>query len=94
MIESIADECVADGNFFDPREVRREKGEVLEAEVVPSVDAESETFGQPCSFDEGGYGMVAVVVVLAGVGFGVEFDAVGACFGGPSDVVGISLYEE
>lgn len=44
-IDGIGDQGVADGDFEDVGDTRTKSAEVLEAEIVPSVDTEAEIVG-------------------------------------------------
>ena len=83
-VEGVADEGVADADFIRPGDLLLEESEVLEVEVMASVETEAEGTGGFGGADEGSDGGDAVCFISGGVWLGVEFHTVGA---GTSGVV-------
>jgi hypothetical protein len=81
-IEGVADQGVADGDLVEMGDMPGEILEVVEVEVMAGVEAETQFVGAERGFMIGGDGERGVGEVLMGVGFGIEFDAIGARFGG------------
>jgi hypothetical protein len=93
-LEGVGDEGVADGDLEEIGDGGDEGGEIGEVEVVAGVDAES---GGRGGAGGGGVGLDGGGVALGevgGVGFGVEFDAVGAHLGGEGHGIGDRVHEE
>lgn len=88
-IEGVGDNGVAYAHLVEQRERLLEELEVAEVEVMSGVEADSESAGLFGSLDERSHGPVAVGLIHVGVGFGVEFDAVGADFGCGPDLRGV-----
>lgn len=95
--EGLGDEGVADGDLEEDGDGAEEVGEVFEGEVVAGVEAESGGLcgprGEDVEFEDAREGVGAGGAGL-GVGGGVEFDAVGAEFGGGGDVGRAGVHEE
>ena len=77
-VEGIGDECMTDGDLGEEGDRLREEAEVLQAEVVPSIERQPEGASVLCCLDEGSYSLGAVRRIVRGVGLGVELDTVGA----------------
>ena len=77
-VEGVGDECMPDRDLGEEGDRLREEAEVLEAEVVPCIESQSEGASVLSSLDEGGYSLGAICRIVRGVGLGLELDAVGA----------------
>ena len=55
-----------------------EETEVLQAEVMPSVERQPEGASVLCCLDEGGYSLGTICWIVRSVGLSVELNAVGA----------------
>jgi len=77
-VEGVGDECMPDRDLGEEGDRLREEAEILQAEVMPSVERQPEGASVLCCLDEGGYSLGAICRIVRGVGLGVELDAVGA----------------
>lgn len=76
-VEGVGDECMPDGDLEEEGDGLREETEVLQTEVMPSVECQPEGASVLCCLDEGGYSLGAICWIVRSVGFGVELDTVG-----------------
>lgn len=82
-VEGIGDEGMPDRYLRKARDRGGEEGEVLEAEVMPSVELQPEAKGMLCRLDEGSDRPLSVFGIEGGIGLGIELDTVRAdscCF--------------
>jgi len=77
-VEGVGDECMPDGDLGEERDRLREEAEVLQTEVVPSVERQPEGVSVLSGLDEGSYSLGAICRIVRSVGLGIELDAVGA----------------
>ena len=77
-VEGIGDECVSDGDLGEEGDGFGEEAEVLQTEVMPSVERQPEGASVLCCLDEGGYSLGVICWIVRGVGLGIELDTVGA----------------
>ena len=76
-VEGVGDECMPDRDLGEEGNRLREETEVLQTEVMPSVECQPEGASVLCCLDEGGYSLGAICWIVRSVGFGVELDTVG-----------------
>src|SRR5690606_32115951 len=92
--ERPGDEGVADGDFVEVGELA-EEWEVVEIEVVAGVHAEAAGVRDAGRLGVDLEGRLALPALEgAGVGLGVELDAIGAELGGPLDGPALGVHEE
>jgi len=77
-VEGVGDECMSDGDLGEEGDGFGEEAEVLEAEVVPCIESQSEGASVLSSLDEGGYSLGAICRIVRGVGLGIELDTIGS----------------
>jgi len=93
-VEGIGDECMPDRDLREEGDRLREETEVLQAEVMPSVECQPEGASVLCCLDEGGYSLGAICWIVRSVGFGVELDTVGTNGSGCIEVLEIRPDED
>jgi len=77
-VEGVGDECMPDGDLGEEGDGFGEEAEVLQAEVMPSVERQPEGSSVLSSLDEGRYSLGAICRIVRSVRLGVELDTVGA----------------
>jgi len=77
-VEGIGDECMSDGDLGEEGDGFGEEAEVLQTEVMPSVECQPEGASVLSGLDEWGYSLGAICRIVRSVGLGIELDAVGA----------------
>ena len=80
-------------NFGQRLHLTREGPEVLHVQVVACIHAQAQRMGEGRRLGEGFCCLVAHLGVSHGEGFGVQLDAVGACFRGSFDFSAVVFHE-
>ena len=85
---------MADRNLVEPRNPLGEVAQIFEVQVVARIQSEALPPRLLRRCDIGRYGLLTAGAVVAGIGLGVKFHAVGAACTGPRDHRGIGIDEE
>ena len=77
-VEGVGDERMPDRDLREEGDRLREETEVLQTEVVPSIERQAKGASVLSSLDEGSYSFGAICRIVRGVGLGIELDTIGA----------------
>jgi len=93
-VEGIRNECMPDGDLGEEGDRLREEAEVLQTEVMPSVERQAKGASVLSCLDEGSYSLGAICRIVRSVGLGIELDAVSAQGSGGIEVLEIRADED
>jgi hypothetical protein len=93
-VEGVGDECMPDGDLREEGDGFGEETEVLQTEVMPSVERQAKGASVLSCLDEGGYSLGAICRIVRSVGLCIELYAVGAKGGCSIEVLEIRTDED
>jgi hypothetical protein len=93
-VEGVGDECMSDRDLGEEGDRLREEAEILQTEVVPCIESQSEGASVLSCLDEGSYSLGAICRIVRSVGLGIELDAVSAQGSGGIEVLEIRADED
>ena len=85
---------MSDTHLIDVGHLPVHEGEVLQTEVMPAVQSQTQLLGPLAGPDKGSNGSITVGSIERGVGFGVELHTVGTCAGSPFHHLLIGIHED
>lgn len=93
-VEGVGDKGMADGHFVEIRQTLVEELQVLKAQVMAGIDAETAAVGHFGCLHKRSDSRFRIRWIHGGVRFGVEFHTVGAGLGSEADVLLVRSYED